>query len=53
MLKSAEIVSLVAKDKVDHENFFADNTCKKANKLIMWEELVKGTKIQSNKLTFV
>lgn len=35
MLKSAEIISLVAKDKVAHENFFANNTCKKANKLIM------------------
>lgn len=53
MLKSAEIVLLVAKDKVAHQNFFTHNTRKKADKLIMWEEVVKGTKIVSNKLTFV
>lgn len=52
MLKSAEIVSSVAKGKVALENFLTDNTCKKANKLTMWEEVVKGT-IQYNKQAFV
>lgn len=52
MLKSAEIVS-VAKGKVAHENFLTDNICKKANKLTVWEELVKCTKIQSDKEAFV
>jgi len=33
MLRSAEIVLLVAKGRVAQENFLTDYTCKKANKL--------------------
>lgn len=37
MLKSAEIVLLLAKGKVAHENLLTDNTCEKAPKLTMWK----------------